>query len=154
MRWISRLAHSHAFCSDRNNKVIIVDNFIKRKIENEFGVSPLINVPDMFERCRTWNSNNDNKIISKNGDLLNYRFLNNLLEEFKPETIIHYAEQPSAPYSMANREKAVFTQNNNVIGNLNLLFAIKKNCPDTHLIKLGTLVNMEHHRYRRRLVEP
>ena len=47
------------FASDRNNKVIIVDNFIKRKIENEFGVSPLINVPDMFERCRIWNSNND-----------------------------------------------------------------------------------------------
>lgn len=156
------------FASDRNNKVIIVDNFIKRKIENEFGISPLINVPDMFERCRTWNNNNDNKIISKNGDLLNYRFLNNLLEEFKPETIIHYAEQPSAPYSMANREKAVFTQNNNVIGNLNLLFAIKKNCPGTHLIKLGTLgeygtpnidieegwLNLEHNGRKDRVLFP
>jgi len=83
--------------------------------------------------------NNKNKIISRNGDLLNYKFLDNLLKEFKPATIIHYAEQPSAPYSMAGRESATFTQNNNVIGNLNLLFAIKKNCPSSHLIKLGTL---------------
>jgi len=52
---------------------------------------------------------------------------------------VHYAEQPSAPYSMSNRERAVFTQHNNVIGNLNLIFAIKKNCPSAHLIKLGTL---------------
>ncbi len=127
------------FASDKDNKVIIVDNFIKRKIESEFGVSPLINVPDMFERCNNWNKNNKNHIIAKNGDLLNYRFLDGLLNEYKPEAIIHYAEQPSAPYSMATREKAVFTQTNNVIGNLNLLFAIKKNCPNTHLIKLGTL---------------
>ena len=56
-----------------------------------------------------------------------------------PNVIIHYAEQPSAPYSMASREKAVFTQYNNVIGNLNLLFAIKKLCPEAHLIKLGTM---------------
>ena len=62
-----------------------------------------------------------------------------ILEEFRPNTIIHYAEQSSAPYSMASREKAVFTQHNNVIGNLNLLFAMKKFCPDTHLIKLGTM---------------
>ena len=127
------------FASNKNNKVIVVDNFIKRKIESEYGVISLINVPDMIDRCNTWNQNNNNKIISRNGDLLNYKFLDNLLKEFKPATIIHYAEQPSAPYSMAGRESATFTQNNNVIGNLNLLFAIKKNCPNSHLIKLGTL---------------
>ena len=72
-------------------------------------------------------------------DLLNYKTLCEILSEFRPETIVHYAEQPSAPYSMADREKAVYTQHNNVIGNLNLLFAIKKYCPDSHLIKLGTM---------------
>ena len=72
-------------------------------------------------------------------DLLNYKVLCEILEEFTPEVIIHYAEQPSAPYSMASREKAVFTQHNNVIGNLNLLFAMKKLCPNSHLIKLGTM---------------
>ena len=72
-------------------------------------------------------------------DLLNYKTLCEILSDFRPETIIHFAEQPSAPYSMADREKAVYTQHNNVIGNLNLLFAIKKYCPDSHLIKLGTM---------------
>ena len=62
-----------------------------------------------------------------------------MLADIRPEVIVHYAEQASAPYSMSNRERAIFTQQNNVMGNLNLLFAIKKNCPDAHLVKLGTL---------------
>jgi UDP-sulfoquinovose synthase len=91
-----------------------------------------------------------------------------ILEEFTPEVIIHYAEQPSAPYSMASREKAVFTQHNNVIGNLNLLFAMKKLCPNAHLIKLGTLgeygtpnidieegwLNIEHNGRKDRVLYP
>ena len=88
---------------------------------------------------RIWNLNNKTKIKAIIGDLLNHRFIKDLLADCKPEAIIHYAEQPSAPYSMSNRERAVFTQHNNVIGNLNLIFAIKKNCPNAHLIKLGTL---------------
>ena len=77
-------------------------------------------------------------------DLQNYRFVYDLLKDYKPDCVIHYAGQPSAPYSMRGRKEAVFTQQNNVIGNLNLLFAIKANCPQTHLIKLGQWVPTEH----------
>ena len=75
----------------------------------------------------------------KVGDLTNHRFIYGALEEFQPEAIVHYAEQPSAPYSMQGREHAVFTQHNNVVGTLNLLFAMAKHCPDAHLVKLGTM---------------
>ena len=73
------------------------------------------------------------------GDLLNHRLLYDILEDFKPDTIIHYAEQPSAPYSMKGRDACFFTQHNNVLGTINLLFGMKKHCPEAHLIKLGTM---------------
>ena len=80
----------------------------------------------MQSRVNLWNKiKPKNKIKFYYGDLLNHRFIYQLLSKIKPETIIHYGEQPSAPYSMAGREQAVFTQHNNIIGNLNLLFAIK-----------------------------
>ena len=127
------------FFAERGNDVFVIDNFVKKKIESEFGIKPLIPTKSLQERVKFWNEINQNKINFEVGDLLNYRFLNRVIESFLPDTIIHYAEQPSAPYSMSNRERAAFTQYNNVIGNLNLLFSIKKNCPDVHLIKLGTL---------------
>ena len=125
--------------SKMGHRVTIVDNFSKRKIELEMGVSPLNEVLTLQERVKLWNKNIKNKIRFRIGDLLNHKFLYNVLESILPDVIIHYAEQPSAPYSMADREKSFFTQQNNVLGNLNLLFAIKKYCPNVHLIKLGTM---------------
>ena len=125
--------------ANEGHEVYSIDNLSKRKIASEHGVEPLNIIKPFNERVKIWNKNQKNKIKHMISDLLNYKVLCEILKEFKPETIIHYAEQPSAPYSMASREKAVFTQHNNVIGNLNLLFAMKKYCPDSHLVKLGTM---------------
>ena len=127
------------FFANKGHHVYYIDNLSKRKIESEYGIEPLNDISTFKKRISHWNKNQSNSINYRVVDLLNYKVLNELLESFQPEAIIHYAEQPSAPYSMASRDKAVFTQYNNVIGNLNLLFAIRKNCPSTHLIKLGTL---------------
>ena len=127
------------FFANKGHHVYSIDNLSKRKIESEYGIEPLNDISTFKKRINHWNKNQSNPINYRVVDLLNYKVLNELLESFQPEAIIHYAEQPSAPYSMASRDKAVFTQYNNVIGNLNLLFAIRKNCPSTHLIKLGTL---------------
>ena len=127
------------FFANKGHHVYTIDNLSKRKIESEYGIEPLNDISTFKKRISHWNKNQSNSINYRVVDLLNYKVLNELLESFQPEAIIHYAEQPSAPYSMASRDKAVFTQYNNVIGNLNLLFAIRKNCPSTHLIKLGTL---------------
>ena len=127
------------FFSNKGYDVYAVDNLSKRKIETEFGTEPLNLLKPFHERVKIWNKNQKNQINYLVADLLNYKVLSEILEKFRPDTIIHYAEQPSAPYSMASREKAVFTQHNNVIGNLNLLFAMKKFCPNSHLIKLGTM---------------
>jgi UDP-sulfoquinovose synthase len=73
------------------------------------------------------------------GDLCNHRFVYKVLDEVRPDGIIHYAEQPSAPYSMQSRGTAVYTQTNNLVGTLNLLFAMRRHCPNAHLVKLGTM---------------
>ena len=127
------------YFSARDHEVYILDNFVKKKIELENGIKNLIHQLPLLERVKLWNSNHKNQIKSFTCDLLNHRLLYELLDEIKPEVIIHYAEQPSAPYSMKGREACIFTQYNNVIGNLNLLFGMKKYCPDAHLIKLGTM---------------
>lgn len=125
--------------SAKGDEVMVVDNFCKRRIEMEDGIEPLESIPTLHKRIALWKEVSGRDIHLRVGDLVNHRFVYQLLEEFQPEAIVHYAEQPSAPYSMQGREQAVFTQHNNVIGNLNLLFAIKKYCPDVHLVKLGTM---------------
>ena len=123
------------------HKVFMIDNFSKRKIENENEITPLISQLPIQKKVSIWNKNSysKHKLHFEYGDMLNHRFLYNLCGKIKPDAIIHYAEQPSAPYSMISREQAVFTQQNNIIGSLNLLFAMKKNCPNAHLLKLGTM---------------
>ena len=127
------------FFSKRGHEVLSLDNFSKKKIENENGVKSLLSTLTIQEKINNWNRNNNKKINFETCDLLNHRSIYKKLEEFKPDAIIHYAEQPSAPYSMKDRSSAYFTQMNNVMGNLNLLFGIKKYCPEAHLVKLGTM---------------
>ena len=71
--------------------------------------------------------------------ICNHRFLHNLFESFRPDVVVHYGEQPPAPYSMESRERAVYTQVNNVSGTLNVLFGMRRFAPDAHLVKLGTM---------------
>jgi len=127
------------FFSKQGHDVRILDNFVKKKIENEENVKPLFPQITLGERVDLWNKNVNKPIDFVVGDLLNHRLLYDVLESFKPDTVIHYAEQPSAPYSMKDREACYFTQHNNVLGTINLLFGMKKHCPDAHLIKLGTM---------------
>lgn len=125
--------------SAKGYEVIAVDNFAKRAWEMEEGVEPLVHVPTLHRRVKRWKELTGKEIKVAVGDLCNHRFVYNLLEKYKPDAIVHYAEQPSAPYSMKSRTNAVYTQTNNVVGNLNLLFAMQRHCPQAHLVKLGTM---------------
>jgi UDP-sulfoquinovose synthase len=129
------------FFAQKGWKVVIVDNLVKRHLEQEVGVSPLNPLPTLQERVSIFNARYPNQQIhSFILDIANnYRQLITILEQFRPSTIVHYAEQPSAPYSMIDHQRAVYTQVNNVVGTLNLMFAVKKVVPDAHIIKLGTM---------------
>lgn len=130
------------YLANKNYEVCLVDNFSKRKIEIENGINPLQILDPLETRVKNWNryiNKNKKKLIFYSGDLMNQRFINTVLNKFKPKHIIHYGEQPSAPYSMIGRGEAEFTQKNNILGTLNLLFAVKRVCPKAHIIKLGTM---------------
>jgi UDP-sulfoquinovose synthase len=125
--------------SARGHEVTIVDNFSRRRWHKEHGTDSLTPIRSLEERIKAWSEVFGNEIVSHAGDLVDGDFVERLIADLEPEAVIHYGEQPSAPYSMASRENAVETQYKNVIGTLNLLFAMRDHAPDCHLVKLGTM---------------
>lgn len=127
------------YFSERGHEVAIVDNMVRRKWDEELGTSSLTPIASIEDRVATWKQVTGKQIELFVGDLQDYEFVEHVFQAFKPEAMVHYAEQRSAPYSMIDRKHAVFTQVNNVVGTLNVLYAIKDVAPDCHLIKLGTM---------------
>lgn len=125
--------------ADRGHFVIGVDNFSRRKQVQEAGSWSAIPIAGIDRRMRFARSKYIDRISFYKGDLKNYDFLSSLLRSARPDTIVHLAEQPSAPYSMIDVSHAIKTQENNVLGTLNLLFAIRDHAPQAHLVKLGTM---------------
>jgi UDP-sulfoquinovose synthase len=127
------------YLSAKGHSVTIVDNFIRRQWDHELGAQTLTPILPLADRVKTWARLTGKSIDICCGDVTDYDFLISTVKQFEPDTIIHFAEQRSAPYSMIDRKHAVFTQTNNVVGTLNVLFAIREVQPDCHLIKLGTM---------------
>jgi UDP-sulfoquinovose synthase len=125
--------------SAMGHSVSIVDNFARRQWDHEVGAQTLTPIRPLAERLGAWQALTGNTIELFVGDVTDYEFLSSAIQELEPEAVIHFAEQRSAPYSMIDRKHAVFTQVNNVVGTLNLLFAIREFVPDCHLVKLGTM---------------
>jgi UDP-sulfoquinovose synthase len=126
--------------SDAGHDVTIVDNLCRRRFDaEELGATTLTPIRSIEERVEAWQEVSGRALAVELGDLLDWDFLERVVCEAQPEAIVHYAEQRSAPYSMIDREHAYFTQHNNVMGNLNLLYAIREHAPEAHLVKLGTM---------------
>ena len=126
--------------SARGHDVSIVDNFSRRRWHKENSTDSLTPILALDERVAAWREVSGGKEIQVfEGSMEDAAFLDGVIDATLPEAIIHYAEQPSAPYSMRSRDAAVETQFTNVIGTLNLLFAIRDKVPDCHLVKLGTM---------------
>lgn len=127
------------YLSNKGHEIAVVDNFLRRRMHLERGTDSLTPIRSLQERIAAWQEVSGKHITSYIGDLQSWEFTSDLFKEFRPEAIIHYGEIPSAPYSMISVHHAVQTHNNNVIGNLHVLFAMRDYTPDAHLIKLGTM---------------
>jgi UDP-sulfoquinovose synthase len=127
------------YLSAHGYDVAVLDSFAKRAWERELSIQPLMPVGTLEERVAAWRQLTGRDIASYVGDLMDYPFVERVLRDFAPEAIVHYGEQPSAPYSMIDAARAAYTQANNVVGTLNLLFAMRDVAPDAHLVKLGTM---------------
>ena len=125
--------------SARGHEVTVVDNFARRRWVAGAGSDSLTPIADLEARIAAWEEVSGERIRSFVGGVEDGDFLDRVVAETRPETVIHYGQQPSAPYSMISRQTAVETQQANVVGNLNLLFAMRDHVPDAHLVKLGTM---------------
>jgi len=125
--------------SEAGHEVVIVDNFVRRTIDHELGAQSLTPIADPKERVKAWREVSGQTLALEYGDLLDWEFVSEIVQRHNPEAIVHFAEQRAAPYSMIDRRHAVYTQHNNVIGTLNVLFAINEFVPECHLVKLGTM---------------
>ena len=121
------------------HEVAVNDNFARRGYDVEMGVESLIPILTLEERIAAWSEVGGIQIKSYVGDLCEPEFVHQMVRDFHPETIVHFAEQRAAPYSMISQAHAVYTQTNNVVGNLNVMYAIADVDRDIHLVKLGTM---------------
>ena len=125
--------------SAAGHEVSVVDNFVRRRWVESVGSDSLTPILDLEQRIAAWAESSGKEIRSFAGSIEDGEFLDGVVAETRPEAVVNYGQQASAPYSMASREQAVETQYGNVIGNLNLLFAIRDHVPECHLVKLGTM---------------
>ncbi|MGC1288183.1 MAG: NAD-dependent epimerase/dehydratase family protein [Streptosporangiaceae bacterium] len=125
--------------SEVGHEVAVADNFARRGYDHEMGVDSLVSIESLQARTAAWHELTGKTIGKYIGDLCDADFTYHMVSDFAPDAIVHFAEQRAAPYSMVDRKHAVYTQVNNVVGNLNVLYAIAEINPDIHLVKLGTM---------------
>jgi UDP-sulfoquinovose synthase len=119
--------------------VAVADNFARRGYDNELGTGSLVPIEDLRTRVAVWREHTGKVILPFVGDLLDFEFTRRIIADFRPDAIVHFAEQRASPYSMIDRKHAVYTQTNNLVGTLNLLYAIGQLNPDIHIVKLGSM---------------
>jgi UDP-sulfoquinovose synthase len=127
------------YLSNRGYEVGILDNMVRRHWDMELCIETLTPIAPIQSRIQRWKDLTGKHIDLFVGDITNYEFLSRAMHQFEPEAVVHFGEQRSAPFSMIDREHAVLTQVNNVVGTLNLLYVMRESFPDCHLVKLGTM---------------
>uniref|UniRef100_A0A7S3VTZ3 NAD-dependent epimerase/dehydratase domain-containing protein n=1 Tax=Dunaliella tertiolecta TaxID=3047 RepID=A0A7S3VTZ3_DUNTE len=125
--------------SQRGYNVCIVDNLCRRQYDLTLGLDTMTPIASIQDRIRRWGEISGRHIDLAIGDVCDWDFFGEKFRSFSPDAVVHFGEQRSAPYSMIDRKHAVYTQSNNVMGTLNVLYAIKDFRPDCHLVKLGTM---------------
>jgi len=121
------------------HEVGIADNYLRRDMARQTDSEPLFELPNMQGRCKLWETKSGKVVKPYVGDLCDWDFIAEVFQDFEPEAIVHYAEQPSAPYSMLDRRAATLTLQNNLGVTFNCIQAVHEFCPDAHVVKLGTM---------------
>lgn len=116
-----------------------IDRFLRRDWVTEVGGTSAIPITSWKERIAAFEAHFSAALTFSQGDMLDFAFVSGFIAAFQPDVVVHLAEMPSAPYSMIDAAHAGFTQQNNVIGSLNLLWALREVAPSAHLVKLGTM---------------
>jgi UDP-sulfoquinovose synthase len=127
------------YLSRRGHDVAVVDNYFRRRACTELNREPLLAVPNLHQRAALWEAISGCRVQVHIGDACDYPFLQEIFRGFQPEALVHYAEQPAAPYSMMGQRQAIFTLTNNLVSTANVIHAVKEHNLDCHIVKLGTM---------------
>jgi UDP-sulfoquinovose synthase len=127
------------FLSRRGYDVAVLDNGVRRRWDAEHGIETLTPIAGIDARVAEWRRLSGRTIPTYDVDLCDYDALAGALVDFRPDTIVHFGEQRSAPFSMLDRRHSLLTQVGNLTGTLNLLYAMRDLVPEAHLVKLGTM---------------
>ena len=121
------------------HEVLAIDNYLRRQMAAQTQSDALFPNPKLPERAAIFRQMTDHSIAAVEGDCCDFEFLCEQFRRFAPDAVVHYAEQPSAPYSMIGYDEARATLSNNIIATLNVIWAVLRHAPDCHIIKLGTM---------------
>ncbi len=123
----------------RGHSVMVADNYLRRRLEREVDAVPLYETPDLGTRAAVFAALTEKSICTREGDCTRHEFVDALIRDFQPGAVVHFAEQPSAPYSMMGAEQARLTLENNVGTTFTLIWALLRHAPECHIVKLGTM---------------
>lgn len=127
------------YLAGKGDEIMVADNYFRRRVSTELNREPLMPLLNLHQRAALWEAVSGYRVKVSIGDICDYPFLLNIFNEFQPEAVIHYAEQPAAPYSMMGHQEAIFTLKNNLVSTANVIHAVKEINPDCHIVKLGTM---------------
>ncbi len=123
----------------RGHSVVVADNYFRRALVAETGSPPLVPAPDLEERAEIFRAVSGHDVSVEIGDCTRREFMDHLLRVSEPDAVVHYAEQPSAPYSMMGINEARRTLENNLGTTFNLIWSVLEHAPQCHIVKLGTM---------------
>ena len=128
------------YLSEQGHDIVIVDNLSRRNIDVELGCNSLTPIQSPETRIKAWKEVTGKEMKFVNLDVAkDYDLLVQLIKDEEPDSIIHFAEQRAAPYSMKDSKKKRYTVDNNVSGNNNLCCAVIDSEVDAHIVHLGTM---------------
>ncbi|MGB8274935.1 MAG: NAD-dependent epimerase/dehydratase family protein [Alphaproteobacteria bacterium] len=127
------------YLSKRGHSVTAVDNYLRRTAARWLDAEPLIDVPNLHRRAELWREASGREVTVAVGDVTDYRFLSEVFRDGAFDAVVHYAEIPSAPFSMMSRDAAARTIDNNLMSTLNVVFAVRDLAPGCQIVKLGTM---------------
>lgn len=119
--------------------VMVVDNYLRRTMARETNSAPLVATPELPARAALYGACAGFPLAVEIGDCTDQAFMDRVFQRFQPEAVVHYAEQPSAPYSMMGYDQARRTLFNNIGATFNVIWSVMRHAPDCHIVKLGTM---------------
>lgn len=123
----------------KGHDVWVMDNYLRRNMARETRSEALVDTPNLHERADRFHALTGRRINVHIGDCARFDHMERLFREAQPDAVVHYAEQPSGPYSMIGYDQAHTTLQNNLGATFNTIWAVLNLAPQCHIVKLGTM---------------